>query len=66
MWPTYDEHQPDEEAIPDLNVQPANIEQQADGDIAFDVPNEQDDFDLDLLVPAQQEEMQQSMISNLH
>ena len=63
---TYDDHQPDGEAIPDLNVQPANFDQQPDGYIAFDVIDEQDDFDLNLLVPAQHEEMQQSMITNLH
>jgi len=47
-------------------VQPANFDQQPDVDIAFDVIDEQDDFDLNLLVPAQHEEMQQSMITNLH
>lgn len=66
MRPTYDEHQAHGEAIPDLNVQPTHIEQQADGDVAFDVLDEQDDFYLNLLVPGQHEEMQQSMISNLH
>jgi hypothetical protein len=38
-------------------VKPTDIEQQADGDITFDIPDEQDDFHLNLLVPGQHEGM---------
>lgn len=61
-----DEHQADREAIPDLNAQPADIAQLADRDVAFDVPDQQDDVDLNLLFPAQHEGRNQSMLSNLH
>jgi hypothetical protein len=61
-----DEHQANRAAIPYLNAQPADIAQLADGDATFDVPDQQDDFDLNVLFPVQHEGRQQSMISNLH
>jgi hypothetical protein len=52
-----EDHQPNVggQAILDLNVPPTDDDCQADGDVTFIVPNEQDYF----------EEMQESMITDL-
>jgi hypothetical protein len=62
-----EDHQPNVvgQAIPDLNVPPTDNDCQADGDVTFVVPDEQDYFDISLKASAQYEEMQESMITDL-
>jgi hypothetical protein len=62
-----EDHQPNVggQAILDLNMPPTDDDYQADGDVTFTVPNEQDYFDLNLQASAQYEEMQESMITDL-
>jgi len=62
-----EDHQPNVggQALPDLNAPPADDDCQADGEVTFVVLGEQDYFDLSSQAPAQYEEMQESMITNL-
>ena len=62
-----EDHQPNvgAQAKLDLNVPPTDDDCQADGDVTFAVPTEQNYFDLNLQASAQYEEMQKSMITDL-
>jgi len=62
-----EDHQPNVggQALPDLNAPSADDDCQADGEVTFVVPGEQDYFDLSSQAHAQYEEMQESMITNL-